>query len=117
MTENEYDDWLSKHKKAELSIHNRDELLQESYSRMECDMELLGATGIEDRLQDGVPDAIATLRNAGIKVWVLTGDKQVQACASMYVFVRIVLCYLYRDELSTTCFCLCKFSSDHLPKS
>ncbi|XP_046854254.1 phospholipid-transporting ATPase VA-like isoform X2 [Xenia sp. Carnegie-2017] len=76
LTENEYDDWLSEHKKAELSIHNRDELLQESYSRMECDMELLGATGIEDRLQDGVPDAIATLRNAGIKVWVLTGDKQ-----------------------------------------
>ena len=38
---------------------------------------LLGATGIEDRLQDGVPEAIAGLRRAGIKVWVLTGDKQV----------------------------------------
>jgi magnesium-transporting ATPase (P-type) len=37
---------------------------------------LIGATGIEDKLQDGVPDAIATLRKAGIKVWVLTGDKQ-----------------------------------------
>lgn len=36
-----------------------------------------GATGIEDRLQDGVPEAIAGLRRAGIKVWVLTGDKQV----------------------------------------
>ena len=41
-------------------------------------MELLGATGIEDRLQEGVPEAIATLRAAGLKVWVLTGDKQVQ---------------------------------------
>jgi hypothetical protein len=41
-------------------------------------MELLGATGIEDRLQDGVPETIATLRKAGIKVWVLTGDKQVK---------------------------------------
>ena len=36
-----------------------------------------GATGIEDKLQDGVPDTIAHLREAGIKVWVLTGDKQV----------------------------------------
>lgn len=40
-------------------------------------MELLGATGIEDRLQDGVPEAIARLRKGGLKVWVLTGDKQV----------------------------------------
>lgn len=37
----------------------------------------LGATGIEDRLQDGVPETIMALRKAGIKVWVLTGDKQV----------------------------------------
>ena len=39
-------------------------------------MVLLGATAIEDKLQDGVPDAIANLIRAGIKVWVLTGDKQ-----------------------------------------
>ena len=37
----------------------------------------VGATGIEDRLQDGVPETISSLRKAGIKVWVLTGDKQV----------------------------------------
>ena len=40
-------------------------------------MELLGVTGIEDRLQDGVPETIAKLRQGGLKVWVLTGDKQV----------------------------------------
>ena len=39
--------------------------------------DIVGATGIEDRLQDGVPETIASLRQAGIKVWVLTGDKQV----------------------------------------
>ena len=39
-----------------------------------CDF--VGATGIEDRLQDGVPETIASLRRAGIQVWVLTGDKQ-----------------------------------------
>lgn len=39
-------------------------------------MQLIGATAIEDKLQDGVPDAIANLASAGIKIWVLTGDKQ-----------------------------------------
>lgn len=36
-----------------------------------------GATGIEDKLQDGVPQTISKLRQANMKVWVLTGDKQV----------------------------------------
>jgi phospholipid-transporting ATPase len=39
-------------------------------------MTLLGATAIEDKLQEGVPDTISALRKANIKVWVLTGDKQ-----------------------------------------
>ena len=39
-------------------------------------MTLLGATAIEDKLQDGVPDCIANLALADIKIWVLTGDKQ-----------------------------------------
>jgi len=39
-------------------------------------MSLLGTTGIEDKLQEGVPETIAQLRRAGIIVWVLTGDKQ-----------------------------------------
>lgn len=42
---------------------------------IESSMSFVGVTAIEDRLQDGVPEAIATLRNMGIKVWVLTGDK------------------------------------------
>lgn len=39
-------------------------------------MFLLGATAIEDKLQEGVPDTIHTLQTAGIKIWVLTGDRQ-----------------------------------------
>lgn len=42
---------------------------------IEQDLRLLGATAIEDRLQDGVPETIADLKTAGIKVWVATGDK------------------------------------------
>ncbi|KNC48318.1 uncharacterized protein AMSG_04549 [Thecamonas trahens ATCC 50062] len=46
------------------------------YDDIESELVLVGATAIEDKLQDGVPEALATLREAGIKVWVLTGDKQ-----------------------------------------
>jgi len=38
-------------------------------------MQLLGATAIEDKLQEEVPETIIALKRAGIKVWVLTGDK------------------------------------------
>lgn len=42
---------------------------------MEKDFEIVGSTAIEDKLQDGVPETIRMIRNAGIKLWVLTGDK------------------------------------------
>lgn len=38
--------------------------------------QLLGATAIEDKLQDGVPETISRLSKADIKIWVLTGDKK-----------------------------------------
>ncbi len=44
--------------------------------KIEKDLVLLGATGIEDKLQDGVPETIVKLSQAGIKIWVLTGDRQ-----------------------------------------
>lgn len=59
-----------------MSLEDRDNLLFESARSAECHLELLGATGIEDKLQAGVPEAIASLQAAGMKVWVLTGDKQ-----------------------------------------
>eukprot|EP00966_Prymnesium_polylepis_P011527 265415-Prymnesium_polylepis.1 len=42
---------------------------------VECELTLQGATAIEDQLQDGVPEVLADVRTAGIKVWMLTGDK------------------------------------------
>ena len=58
------------------ALDNRDDRLDEAYEQIEQNMILLGATAIEDKLQDGVPDTIANLALAGIKIWVLTGDKQ-----------------------------------------
>ena len=59
-----------------VSMENRDDKVSDVYEEIEKNMTLLGATAIEDKLQDGVPEAIATLSLAGIKIWVLTGDKQ-----------------------------------------
>ncbi|XP_058651191.1 probable phospholipid-transporting ATPase VD [Onychostoma macrolepis] len=76
LEEQEYKAWLKRHEYAETSIENREELLLESAERLETNLTLLGATGIVDRLQEEVPETIEALQEAGIKVWVLTGDKQ-----------------------------------------
>ncbi|CAL8256603.1 unnamed protein product [Merluccius merluccius] len=60
---------------ARTALQQREERLQEAFAFIERDLQLLGATGVEDRLQDKVQETIEALRLAGIKVWVLTGDK------------------------------------------
>uniref|UniRef100_A0A674MVY9 Phospholipid-transporting ATPase n=1 Tax=Takifugu rubripes TaxID=31033 RepID=A0A674MVY9_TAKRU len=60
---------------ARTALQQREERLQEAFSYVERDLQLLGATGVEDKLQDKVQETIEALRLAGIKVWVLTGDK------------------------------------------
>ncbi|XP_009482633.2 phospholipid-transporting ATPase VD [Pelecanus crispus] len=84
MSDAEYAEWLNHHFLAETSIDNREELLLESAIRLETELTLLGATGIEDRLQEGVPDTIQALRKAGIKIWMLTGDKRETAVNIAY---------------------------------
>ncbi|ORX58448.1 phospholipid-translocating P-type ATPase [Piromyces finnis] len=71
----EYQVWNDAYIEATKAMENREEKVMEVCERIEKDLVLLGATAIEDRLQDGVPDCIETLLAAGIKVWVLTGDK------------------------------------------
>ncbi|NXK26418.1 AT10A ATPase, partial [Arenaria interpres] len=84
LSKEEYACWLKSHLEAESSIENREELLFQSALRIEKNLHLLGATGIEDRLQDGVPETIANLRKAGLQIWVLTGDKQETAVNIAY---------------------------------
>lgn len=73
--EEEYREWRKEHDVAATALENREERLEEVADKIEQDLTLLGGTAIEDRLQDGVPDTIALLADAGIKLWVLTGDK------------------------------------------
>lgn len=71
-----FSDWSARFKEANASIDDsRDQILEQLGDEIEQDLTLLGGTAIEDRLQQGVPDAISLLADGGIKLWVLTGDR------------------------------------------
>lgn len=76
ISEEEYFTWDAKYQNAVTSLCNRDELLEEVAEEIEVNMKIVGATAIEDKLQEGVPGAIFNLAQAGIKIWMLTGDKE-----------------------------------------
>ncbi|KAJ5860114.1 uncharacterized protein N7529_007424 [Penicillium soppii] len=75
LSEQEYQSWVKDHDVAAAAITDREEKLEKVSSEIEQELMLIGGTAIEDRLQDGVPDTIQLLADAGIKLWVLTGDK------------------------------------------
>lgn len=77
-----FDEWYARWAVASNSVeqirkHKLGEpnAISQLQAELESQMELQGATAIEDKLQDGVPEVLADLRTAGIKVWMLTGDK------------------------------------------
>ncbi|XP_075715647.1 phospholipid-transporting ATPase VD isoform X2 [Rhinoderma darwinii] len=113
MTDAEYTEWLYGHSLAETSIDNREELLYESALKLETDLMLLGATGIEDRLQEGVSETIESLRKAGIKIWMLTGDKEETAVNIAYSCQLLEHSYkiftVTRQEMAT-----CEVLIDHI---
>ncbi|CAM1505472.1 Fc.00g111090.m01.CDS01 [Cosmosporella sp. VM-42] len=75
--EQEFQEWHKVFETAQMTVGgNRADEVDKAAEIIEKDFYLLGATAIEDRLQDGVPETIHTLQQANIKVWVLTGDRQ-----------------------------------------
>lgn len=95
----EYEEWAERYRKASNTIGNRKQVIAQFHwytgsrccgaddyaaiqamenlaEELEANMRLLGATAIEDKLQEGVPETISKLRRAGMKVWILTGDKR-----------------------------------------
>ncbi|KAL7934134.1 hypothetical protein V8C35DRAFT_46671 [Trichoderma chlorosporum] len=74
--EETYVQWKSAYREAETSLVDRQERIEIAGEKIEEGFELAGATAIEDKLQDGVPETIDKLRRANIKVWMLTGDKR-----------------------------------------
>ena len=75
LTEMEYEDFIFDLNKAQSEITNKKEKLDEVYASVEKNLTLLGATIVEDKLQENVPEVIKELREADIKIWMLTGDK------------------------------------------
>eukprot|EP00005_Dracoamoeba_jomungandri_P010597 CAMPEP_0174264884 /NCGR_PEP_ID=MMETSP0439-20130205/24372_1 /TAXON_ID=0 /ORGANISM="Stereomyxa ramosa, Strain Chinc5" /LENGTH=1290 /DNA_ID=CAMNT_0015351035 /DNA_START=137 /DNA_END=4006 /DNA_ORIENTATION=+ len=73
--EDEYTNWNRRYYAASVQTNNREDAIDQVAEEIERDLIIVGSTAIEDKLQTGVPDAIATLLQAGIKLWVLTGDK------------------------------------------
>lgn len=76
LSKEEYENFNKEFTEAKTSIaSDRDEKIEQATKKIEKDMILLGVTGVEDKLQQGVPECINKLAHAGIKIWVLTGDK------------------------------------------
>lgn len=76
LDEGEYQEWANAYRDATTSLTNREARISEVANLIEKHFDLIGATAIEDKLQDGVPDTIDRLRKANIKLWMLTGDKR-----------------------------------------
>uniref|UniRef100_A0A7N6C479 Phospholipid-transporting ATPase n=1 Tax=Anabas testudineus TaxID=64144 RepID=A0A7N6C479_ANATE len=71
-------------REARLALQDRDEKLMAVYNQVETDMSLIGATAVEDRLQEQAAETMEALQGAGMKVWVLTGDKMETAKSTCY---------------------------------
>uniref|UniRef100_A0A673GRP0 Phospholipid-transporting ATPase n=1 Tax=Sinocyclocheilus rhinocerous TaxID=307959 RepID=A0A673GRP0_9TELE len=76
LDEDEFEKWKERHHEASTTLEDREAKLDTIYEEIEKDLLLLGASAVEDKLQDGVPQTIEQLAKADIKIWVLTGDKQ-----------------------------------------
>jgi len=76
LTAEEYAGWKKIYNDASTSLVDRQARIEAAGELIERDLELAGATAIEDKLQKGVPEAIEKLRRANIRMWMLTGDKR-----------------------------------------
>eukprot|EP00163_Fabomonas_tropica_P014181 TRINITY_DN2587_c0_g1_i2.p1 TRINITY_DN2587_c0_g1~~TRINITY_DN2587_c0_g1_i2.p1 ORF type:complete len:1102 (+),score=256.90 TRINITY_DN2587_c0_g1_i2:1098-4403(+) len=93
LDEAKWREWNQIHADANKSLVDREKRLDEAAELIEKNLELVGATAIEDKLQEGVPEAIAKLAEADIKLWVLTGDKMETAINIGYA------CHLLTDDM------------------
>ncbi|KAK5781085.1 aminophospholipid-translocating P4-type ATPase DNF3 PWA37_002008 [Arxiozyma heterogenica] len=102
-----YDKWNQKYHKAKTSLVNRKKKTEEVGEEIEVDLNILGATAIEDKLQEGVSEAIEKIKRAGIKMWMLTGDKRETAinigysCKLIYDYSTIVILTMDDENIAS----------------
>ena len=75
INEEDYNSWVNRLHEDELNIQNKQKMIDKLYDIIENNLILIGGTVVEDKLQDKVPETIKEIRSAGIRIWVLTGDK------------------------------------------
>ncbi|ODN03513.1 putative phospholipid-transporting ATPase IF [Orchesella cincta] len=75
LTVEQYEEFAADLRAARRLIKNRQERVRDIYSAIETNLTLIGATGVEDQLQENVPETLRAFTSAGIRVWMLTGDK------------------------------------------
>jgi phospholipid-translocating ATPase len=91
--------WSERYHAATVTMEDREAQIEAISDELEQDLRLLGATAIEDQLQDGVPETIADLKRAGIKIWVATGDKLETAIGGYTSFYLAFLPWLTNNAL------------------
>ncbi|KAJ8519306.1 hypothetical protein ONZ45_g3743 [Pleurotus djamor] len=95
-----YAEFKAQHQQASVKLDGRNEAMQNVVAEyLERDLELLGLTGVEDKLQDDVKGTLELLRNAGIKIWMLTGDK-IETARCIAISTKLVARNQYIHEVA-----------------
>lgn len=97
---NLYKEWEKRYHDASVLLEGRNEAMQNVIEEiLEHDLELLGLTGVEDKLQEDVKGTLELLRNAGVKIWMLTGDK-IETARCIAVSTKLVARNQYIHEVA-----------------
>ncbi|KAI0920746.1 hypothetical protein AcV5_010413 [Taiwanofungus camphoratus] len=98
--EQSYALFKERHRQASVRLEGRNEAMAAVMSEfLERDLELLGLTGVEDKLQDEVKSTLELLRNAGIKIWMLTGDK-IETATCIAISTKLVARNQYIHQIA-----------------
>ncbi|KAH7927189.1 phospholipid-translocating P-type ATPase [Leucogyrophana mollusca] len=96
----QYAAFKQRHHEASIRLEGRNEAMAMVVAEyLERDLELLGLTGVEDKLQDEVKSTLELLRNAGIKIWMLTGDK-IETARCIAISTKLVARNQYIHEVA-----------------
>ena len=104
VTQEEYTTWSTRYELAKAEMQDRETKVQRVVDQLEEGMELLCVTGVEDKLQIDVADTIESLRNGGVQIWMLTGDKvETATCIAISTGLKSkAQKFFYMKELKNT---------------
>ena len=100
LSEESWQQFQRSYNAAKILVEHRDEAMADVVAaKLEQNMELLGLTGVEDKLQEDVKTTLELLRNANIKIWMLTGDK-IETATCIAISTKLVARNQYIHQVS-----------------